>query len=70
MHPGLVAFFIRFLTGEHDLVLDPFAGSNTSGYVAEKLNRRWLSIEINEDYAEQSKIRFSDPELKTEITIV
>ena len=70
MHPGLVAFFIRFLTGENDLVLDPFAGSNTTGYVAEKLKRRWLSIEINEDYAQQSKIRFSDPELQTEITII
>lgn len=68
MHPGLVAFFIRFLTEENDLVLDPFAGSNTTGYVAEKLKRRWLSIEINAEYAEQSKIRFSDPELQTKIT--
>jgi site-specific DNA-methyltransferase (cytosine-N4-specific) len=70
MHPGLVAFFIRFLTSENDLVLDPFAGSNTTGFVAEKLNRRWLSTEINEEYAQQSQLRFSDPELKTEINIV
>lgn len=67
MHPGLVAFFIKFLTDEGDLVLDPFAGSNTTGYCAEKLNRRWLSIEINEEYGKQSMIRFEDPELEAKL---
>lgn len=64
MHPGVVAFFIEFLTDEGDLVLDPFAGSNTTGYVAEMLNRRWISCEIKEDYVKQSKIRFEDPALR------
>ena len=41
-------FFIKFLTDANDLVLDPFAGSNTTGYVAESTLRRWLSIEINQ----------------------
>ncbi len=67
MHPGLVSFFVEFLTDEGDLVLDPFAGSNTTGYVSEKLKRKWLSIEIDEDYAHKSIIRFHDPELKTTI---
>ena len=61
MPHGLAAFFIEFLTDEGDLVLDPFAGSNTTGFVAELLNRRWVSIEIQEEYAEQSRIRFEDP---------
>jgi site-specific DNA-methyltransferase (cytosine-N4-specific) len=39
-------------------VLDPFAGSNTTGYVAECLRRKWISIELNEDYATQSNLRF------------
>jgi hypothetical protein len=36
MPPELAEFFIRFLTDENDLVLDPFAGSNTTGAVAQK----------------------------------
>ena len=67
MHPGLVSFFVEFLTDEGDLILDPFAGSNTTGYVSEKLKRKWLSIEIDKDYAYKSIIRFNDPELKTTI---
>ena len=51
-------FFIKFLTDESDLVLDPFAGSNTTGYVAEILKRKWLGIEINQDYVRSSVGRF------------
>lgn len=63
IHPArfpaaLPEFFIRFLTDENDIVLDPFAGSNTTGSVAEALGRRWISIEINKEYAIDSEIRF------------
>lgn len=63
MHPArypesLPEFFINFLTNENDLVLDPFAGSNTTGYVAERLQRRWIAIEKVKDYLEGSKFRF------------
>lgn len=64
MPKGLAAFFIEFLTDPGDLVLDPFAGSNTTGFVAELLHRHWASIEIKEEYALQSLIRFEDPILK------
>ena len=64
MPPGLVAFFIQLLTEPNDLVLDPFAGSNTTGFVAELLNRRWTSIEIKEEYGIQSEIRFEAPALQ------
>jgi DNA modification methylase len=40
------------------VVLDPFAGSNTTGAVAEKLCRRWLAIEPNAAYVATSKVRF------------
>lgn len=53
-------FFINFLTDEDDLVLDPFAGSNTTGSVAEKLHRRWMSFELNEEYLIGSQYRFED----------
>lgn len=55
-------FFISFLTEENDLVVDPFAGSNTTGYVAESLRRNWLSIELSEEYARDSELRFCEPE--------
>jgi site-specific DNA-methyltransferase (cytosine-N4-specific) len=58
MHPGLISFFIEFLTHESDLVLDPFAGSNTTGYVAEHLKRKWICTEVNENYARESVLRF------------
>jgi site-specific DNA-methyltransferase (cytosine-N4-specific) len=54
-------FFINLLTDPGDLVLDPFAGSNTTGAVADQLERRWISIEINREYAEDSKVRFEQP---------
>ena len=57
---GFAEFFIKFLTDEGDIVLDPFAGSNTTGFVAEVLQRRWISFEINEDYIIGSRYRFED----------
>lgn len=65
MQPGLVSFFVEFLTEPGDIILDPFAGSNTTGYVAEKLGRKWVGIEIDKAYGEQSKIRFEDPDIKS-----
>ncbi|MFQ4144744.1 site-specific DNA-methyltransferase [Chlorogloeopsis sp. ULAP02] len=58
---GFAEFFIKFLTDEGDTVLDPFAGSNTTGFVAETLQRQWISFEINEDYVIGSRYRFVDP---------
>lgn len=63
MPGGLAAFFIQFLTDPGDLVLDPFAGSNTTGFMAEKYGRRWVAIDIKHDYVYQSRIRFKDPSL-------
>jgi len=51
-------FFIKFLTKPGDIVLDPFSGSNVVGEVAESLNRRWLSIDINLEYVVGSAFRF------------
>jgi len=54
----LPEFFIRFLTEPNDLVVDIFAGSNTTGYVAEKEGRRWLAFEQVPEYLEASLFRF------------
>lgn len=57
---GIPEFFIKFLTEPNDIVVDIFSGSNTTGYVAEKLGRRWLSIELDRDYAILSGVRFME----------
>src|SRR5205823_1465762 len=51
-------FFINFLTDKGDVVLDPFAGSNTTGEVSEAEGRHWIAIECNEEYLETSRFRF------------
>lgn len=51
-------FFIKMLTDEGDIVLDPFAGSNTTGAVAETFFRRWIAVDTVEEYLSGSKFRF------------
>lgn len=63
LHPArfpsaLPEFFIKLLTDENDIVIDPFAGSNTTGAVAEKLRRRWIAVESVESYLTGSRFRF------------
>jgi site-specific DNA-methyltransferase (cytosine-N4-specific) len=65
IHPArfpasLPEFFIKLLTDEDDIVVDPFAGSNTMGVVAEDLGRRWLAMDLSREYLEASKVRFDD----------
>ena len=57
---ALPRFFIQFLTDPEDVVLDIFSGSNTTGQVAEELGRRWISMELNREYAALSAVRFMD----------
>jgi len=58
MPSGVPEFFIKFLTQKDDWVLDPFAGSNTTGASAERLHRHWLAVEPNEEYVKGSIGRF------------
>lgn len=64
----LPEFFIMFLTEEQDTVLDIFAGSNTTGIVAERNNRNWLAFDNNRSYLAASAFRFvkfkTDEEIK------
>lgn len=58
---GFPEFFINFTTDPNDLVLDPFAGSNTTGWVAERMNRRWIAFDLRQDYIAASRFRFEEP---------
>jgi len=65
IHPArfpavLPEFFVKLTTAEGDVVVDPFAGSNTTGAVCEGLGRRWLAFESSTDYLASSKFRFDD----------
>ncbi len=51
-------FLIRFLTEPNDLVADPLGGKLTTGRVAEKLGRRWISTEWIYDYIRGAAERF------------
>jgi len=51
MPVSLARFFVSLCTTEGDVILDPFAGSNTTGVAAEQLRRQWISIEATDAYA-------------------
>jgi site-specific DNA-methyltransferase (cytosine-N4-specific) len=63
----LPEFFIKFLTEPGDLVVDIFGGSNTTGSVAETLDRQWLSFELEREYVAASVLRFMDSPAEQEI---
>lgn len=54
----LPTFFLRFLSDRNDLVLDPFAESNTTGEACEREERRWIAVESHAPYLEGSRLRF------------
>jgi len=53
----LVERCIKLTTNEGDLVLDPFLGSGTTAVACKELNRKFIGIEINEEYCEIARNR-------------
>lgn len=54
---NVMQHFITRLSLQTDIILDPFFGSGTTGVACEKLNRKWIGIEISEKYCEIAKKR-------------
>jgi len=57
---ALFEFFVLLLTKPGDLVLDPFAGSGTTGVAAIRRGRRYLGIDILRENVEQSDLRIQN----------
>lgn len=64
---------IRILSYKDDIVLDPFMGSGTSAVAAETLGRRWLGIELSENYTKIANERinlFREESRQTELEFI
>ena len=53
----LMAWLVRLVSKEGDTVLDPFMGSGTTGVACMKLNRKFIGIELNEEYVKIAEAR-------------
>ncbi len=61
--PELPELCIKAGSKENDIVLDPFFGSGTTGWVAQRLGRKWLGVELNPEYIKIAEKRFLQQEL-------
>ncbi len=64
IHPAVfpeyvIQEFIKLLTKQGDIVLDPFMGSGTVGVAAKKLGRHFIGIEINPEYCKYAEERIA-----------
>ncbi|MBT7339240.1 MAG: site-specific DNA-methyltransferase [Candidatus Jacksonbacteria bacterium] len=61
--PKLPELCIKAGSSEGDIVLDPFFGSGTTGWVAQRLGRKWIGIELNPEYIKIAEKRFIQQDL-------
>jgi site-specific DNA-methyltransferase (adenine-specific) len=57
MPEAVLERIIKVASNPGDLVLDPFAGSGTTVAVAKKLDRRYLGVELSDEYADAVRKR-------------
>ena len=65
LHPAqkpesVLEVWIKYLTEENDIVLDPMCGSGTTLVVAKKLGRNYIGIDISEEYCDMARRRLSE----------
>ncbi len=61
---GLIRELMELFSAKGDLVLDPFAGSGTTAYVALELGRKVLAYENNAEHYDAAQRRLSSVQLK------
>jgi DNA modification methylase len=57
---ALMELLVRLLSDPGELILDPFAGSGTTGVAALRLGRRLVGWEMNPDYVEMARRRLAN----------
>lgn len=62
MKPEVAEHFIETFTNEDDIIMDCFFGLGTTGKVCEKLNRKFIGIELENYYYEMCKKYFTENE--------
>lgn len=60
----LMQYLINLVTPPNGTVLDPFMGSGSTGVAAKNLNRKFIGIELNEEYFEIAKNRINKLQLE------
>jgi DNA modification methylase len=56
----LVERVLKLFSYQNDVILDPFNGVGTTTVVAKKTNRRYLGIDISEEYCKKSELRIKE----------
>jgi len=57
---SVMSWLVRLVSKEGDIVLDPFAGSFTTGVACKMLNRNFIGIEQNEEYCQIGRARIKN----------
>ncbi|MCS7311226.1 MAG: site-specific DNA-methyltransferase, partial [Armatimonadetes bacterium] len=60
----LPAWFIKLFTEPGDVVLDPFIGSGTTAVACVRLDRRYIGIEIKEEYVRLAEERIAKEQVE------
>ena len=63
----LVARLLKLFSYQDDIVLDPFNGVGTTTLVAYKLRRRYIGIDISEEYCKTAEERLKDEQRQTRL---
>ena len=53
----LVIRVLKLFSFQNDIILDPFNGVGTTSYIAKITERRYIGIDISEEYCEKAKNR-------------
>lgn len=65
---SLPEWFMKLLTDEEDVVLDPFMGSGTTARAAINLNRHYVGVEFSPDYYQVSQVAINEAKALAEET--